>query len=71
MRQVHYFIGSAYYVEHESRYLENGYSKKKVRKHFFVNNYIIYNFFLIYVCDKTYRLRKKRKKNDAFSFFFE
>ena len=44
--------------------------EKSIRK-IFVDNFMIYNFYLSYIFDKTYRFQEKLKKSENFDFYLE
>ena len=46
-------------------------ARKKSMRNIFVDNFMIYNFCLGYIFDKTYRLQEKLKKSENFHFDFE
>ena len=68
-RQVHYLIGGmemcAYHVECNSSNFYNGdilrmvILRKKTMRNIFVDNFMIYNSYLNYIFDRTYRLQEK------------
>ena len=45
--------------------------KEKGMRNIFVDNFMIYNFCLGYIFDKTYRFQEKFKKSENFDFDFE
>ena len=79
--QVYYPIGGvvmcAYHVECNSFNFQNDdilgmviLREKSIRK-IFVDNFMIYNFYLSYIFDKTYRFQEKLKKSENFDFYLE
>ena len=45
--------------------------RKKNMRNIFVDNFMIYNFCLGYIFDKTYRFQEKFKKSANFGFDLE
>ena len=45
--------------------------KEKGMRNIFVDNFMIYNFCLGYISDKSYRFQEKFKKSENFDFDLE
>ena len=45
--------------------------REKSMRNIFVDNFMIYNFCLDYIFDKTYRFQEKSKKFENFDFYLE
>ena len=45
--------------------------REKSTSNVFVDNFMIYNFCLVYIFDKTHRFQEKFKKSENFDFDLE